>query len=98
MHLRGSGGKRVERLAHLPVENRNVLFDVALTRLLLGLLLPLHSLEPARRDSVLLEDLQGSGQPADLIGTIGALDQDVEITLGKLRHLAGHMGERSGYL
>ncbi|OIQ66369.1 hypothetical protein GALL_520620 [mine drainage metagenome] len=57
MHFCRSRGQRVERFAHLFVENRDVSFDVVLTRLLLRLLLPLRGLEAARSDRVLLEDL-----------------------------------------
>jgi len=90
--------QRIQCLAHLLVENRDVLLDGMLTALLLNLLLPLLGLKATRGNRILLEHLQRPGEPANLIGPVGALDLDVEIAVGELRHLAGHEGERSGNL
>src|SRR6266705_6210163 len=69
-----------------------------LTALFLNLLLPLLGLKAPRRNRILLEDLQRPGEPANLIGPVGALDLDVEIAVGEPGHLTGHKGERSGNL
>jgi hypothetical protein len=98
VHLGRGRGQRLQGFGDLDVEGRDVAFDGALASFLADLLLALLGFETPRRHRVLLENGQRLGETADLVGSAGADDRDVEVATGELGHFKRHAPQGPGDL